>query len=469
VRSELVSELGAVLSAQGRVADARNTLQWNYDRTAKEFGPGTSELQKAGFELADALYLDGDYAKARATVDALLAETAGASTSLVAELRFLSGRIATKERLLKRATADAEEGVRIARTRGDDLMLANALSEFGNVEFQAGDIAGAERAWLERLAILERRFGPDHIRLAEVHADLSRAYRRLGRLDEAEKHIRAALAIDDKVLPKEHWKRANHLNALMMVQLAGRDYRAALDSAEETLRIERSIYGGGDHPEIANDLNSVGMMHALLEDFAAALEPMRAALAASVATYGAEHFETAVTRSNYGVVLAQTGDVAAGEAELAHTIATLEALKDPEFDEQAATWEKIARIRLDRGDPAAALLAIDRVDALLAKLDPRAAYWDGRAGALRATALLASGDAAGARRAADGAAAALEASSNPDAVLKVEVPLLQANAALALGDTEAARRLAADARARLAALPNPPRRLAALAARLENP
>ena len=297
VRSELVSELGAVLSAQGRVADARETLQWNYDRAAKEFGPGTSEMQKAGLELGDALYLEGDYAKARATVDALLAETAGTPTALAADLYFLSGRIATKEHLLKRATADAEQGLRIARTREDDLALASALGEYGNVELVAGDTAGAERAWRERLAILERRFGPDHIRVAEVHADLSRAYRRLGQLDEAEKHIRAALAIDEKVLSKDHWKRANHLNALTMVQFASRDYRGALASAEETLRVERVVYGGDNHPEVANDLNSVGMMHALLEDYAGALEPVRQALEQSIASYGAEHFETCANRA----------------------------------------------------------------------------------------------------------------------------------------------------------------------------
>jgi serine/threonine-protein kinase len=464
VRSELVSQLGAVLRAQGRTREARETLQWNYDRAANEFGKGTAEMQRAGLELADADYLEGDYAKARGIIDALLAETGSATTSLAAELYFLSARLATKEHALKRAVDDAEHGLRIARARGDDLALATALSEYGNVELTAGDVPGAEKAYLERLAILERRYGPDHIRLAEAHADLSRVYRRLGQLDEGEKHARAALAIDDGVLPKEHWKRANHLNALMMAQLAKRDYAGALASAEETLRIERTIYAGEQHPEIANDLNSVGMMHALLEDFAGAREPVREALAQSVAVFGAEHFETAVTRSNYGVVLAQSGDVAGGEAELMHAIATLEAMSDPDYDEQAATWEKLARVRLDRNDTTGALPAIDRIDALLAKLDPPGAYWDGRAGALRAAALLQQNKPDDALRVLDRAAAEIAASKNPDAVLRVEIPLLQANAARAASRDDDARRYADAGRAGLAALANPPHRLVALAA-----
>jgi serine/threonine-protein kinase len=463
VRSELVSELGAVLRAQGRTREARDTLQWNYDRAAKEFGKGTVEMQRAGRELADAEYLEGDYVKSRELIDALLADDGNAATPLAAELYFLSARIATKEHALKRAVADAEQGLRIARARADDLALANALSEYGNVELSAGDVPGAEKAYVERLALLERRFGPDHIRLAEVHADLSRVYRRLGRLDDAEKQARAAIAIDDGVLPKEHWKRANHLNALMMVQLAKRDYAGALASAEETLRIERAIYAGERHPEIANDLNSVGMMHALLEDFAGAVEPLRDALAESVAIFGAEHFETAVTRSNYGVVLARSGDVAGGEAELLHAIASLEALPDADYDEQAATWEKLARVRLDRGDTADALPAIDRIDALLVKLGTPGAYWDGRAGALRAAALLQQNEGDEALRVLDAASAALAASTNPDAVLRVEIPLLQANAARAAARDDDARRYAETGLKGLGALPNAPHRVVVLA------
>jgi tetratricopeptide (TPR) repeat protein len=310
-----------------------------------------------------------------------------------------------------------------------------------------------------------KRYGEMHVDVAESHADLSRAYRRAGRLDDAERQIRAALAIDAAVLPPEHWRHSNHLNALMMVELQKRDYGAALATATESLRIDRIVYADGDHPEVANDLNSVGMLHAQLEDWPAAVAPLREALDRSVAKFGAESFDAAVTRSNYGVVLAHAGDVAGGEAELEHAIATLEAAKDPDLDEEAATWEKLARVRLDRDDAAGALTAIDRIDALLAKMDPPGAYWDGRAGALRASALIELGRAAEARPVLDKASAELARSKNPDAVLRVEVPLLDANARLALGERDTARERVA--REALAGLANPPKRLAALANRLE--
>ncbi len=366
----------------------------------------------------------------------------------------------------QRALADVNEGLTLTRTLKDENALAEALAEYGNVQLSVGDVAAATKAWEELLALREKRYGQMHVDVAESHADLSRAYRRAGRLDDAERHIRSALAVDAAVLAPEHWRHSNHLNALMMVELQKRDYRAALATATESLRIDRIIYADGDHPDVANDLNSVGMLHALLEDWPAAVAPIKEALDRSVAKFGAESFDAAVTRSNYGVVLAHAGDVAGGEAELNHAIATLEAASEPDLDEQASTLEKLARVRLDRSDAAGALTAIDRIDALLAKMNPPAAYWDGRAGALRASALLALGRAADARPVLDTAIAQLAQSKNPDAVLRAEIPLLDANVRLALGARDTARERAA--RDALAALANPPQRLAALASRLDS-
>jgi serine/threonine-protein kinase len=462
VRTELVADLGSVLSAQGRIKPARDVLQWNYDRALADFGGGARETLQAGHPLAASLILDGDFDAARSLIDRLLTPPPR-DDRLGAALLFDSALLATKRHELQRARADGEAGLAKARRSGDVETLDQALSEYGNVELEIGSNDGAITAWSELLALRERRFGAEHVAVAATHADLSRALRRSRKLDEAEREVRAALAIDAATLPAEHWRRSNHLNALMMVQLDRRDYRAALESAKETLRIDQTIYTDDDHPERANDLNSVGMLYALVEDFPSAVAPLREALRHMEAKFGAEDYQAAWVRSNYGVVLAHSGDVAAGEAEIMHAISTFEHLAEPDLDEEAATWEKLARVRLEREDAIGALPAIERIDALLAKIGTPGAYWDGRAGALRGTALLQRGDAAGALAALDPASAALSRSAKPDAVLRVEIPLLQANAALALGRTRDADAFARSGRDALAGLANPPSRVIALA------
>ena len=464
VRTELVSNLGSVLRVQGQLARAREVLQWNYDRAVHGSGANAHTTLQAGKELAATMLLAGDYAAARKLVDDLLARAAPGDIKLVATLRLHSATLASKQHETKRAVADAAEGLRLSRAAGGEDALGNALSTYGNVCLSAGDIDGAIRAWEELLAMRTRQFGATHIEVASAHADLSRAYRRAGRLGDAEREIRAALAVDDAVLPPDDWRHALHLNALTMIALKQRDFHAALAAAEESLRIDRIAYAGDDAPEPANDLNSVGMLHASLEQWPQALGPLRASLERTSAKFGAEHYETAVTRANYGTALVYTGDVGGGEHEIEHAIASLHAAQDP--DQEASAWEKLARERLDRGDDAAAIEAIDNIDTLVAAIAKPDSYWDGRTATLRAEALLHGGDATGALRLLARADTSVHASRDADAVLRAEIPLLQARAARALGRDGDAASFARVGAAALGALPNPPQRLVALGARL---
>ena len=464
VRAELVAELGSVLRVQGQLARAREVLQWNYDRALGDPGVGAHTKLQAGSELAATTLLAGDYAAARKLIDELLLRAPRDDIKLVAGLRLHSATLASKQHDMRRAADDATEGLRLSRIVADDDTLALALSNYGNVCLNAGDIDGAIRAWEELLAIRTRHFGAMHIEVASAHVDLSRAYRRAGRLAEAEREIRAALAVDAAVLPPDDWRHALHLNALTMIALKKGDFHAALAAAEESLRIDRIAYGSDDAPEPANDLNSVGMLHARLEEWPQALGPLRASLEHTSAKFGAEHYETAVTRANYGAALVYTGDVAAGEREIDHAIASLRAAEDP--DQEASAWEKLARERLDRGADAAALSAIDHIDTLLAAIAQPDAYWDGRAATLRAEALLHSGDYSGAARQLAGADTSVRASRDADPILRAEIPLLQARAARALGHDSDAASFARAGSAALATLPNPPHRLVALVAPL---
>lgn len=466
IRTELLSQLGRVLWSQGDIVHARETLQWNFEQAATAFGLRASLTLQAGHEFALALILGGDYPQARAVLDRLLADPPADEEADVALLYLASALLATREHQEGRALADAALGTRLARRSGDDGVVARALEESGNVQLAADDVEGALATYRELLAAREKRSGPEHVDVAAVHAALSRAYRRSGDLDAAERHIRTALAIQDAVLPPVHWRRANGFNALLFVLMQKRDFVGALAAAEDGLRINRAV-AGDENPEVANDLNSVGMMRMMSGDATGALEPLRESLRLSVKLFGPDHHESAVAHANLGTAIARAGQPDEGETELRRALDIFAADPEPDPHQFPATWEKLARVQLDRGNIVDATETIERIEALLADWQAPTAFWDGRVAVLRATVLLQQGDAAAARNWLERAQAQLAASSNADAELSAEVPLLRALAARALDAADAAAQRDVAERAYVA-LRNPPPRIDRLHAALRS-
>lgn len=466
VRVELLTELGGVLREQGRIEVARETLHWNYDQARRHVGETARLSLSAGVELLRTQLLGKDDVATRLLADNLLAQIPLNQPRLRSGVLAVSSALAVRQRDSARALADGLEAVQLAR-RADIETLAESLSGYSQTLFASGDSTGAAAASEEQLALRVRQLGARHVAVATAHANLSRIYRRAGDIAAAERHVRAALEIDSAVLPADDWRRARHLNALMMVKRQQRDFAAALDAALESLRINRIVYGPA-HAYIANDMHAIGKLRLQRDDAVGSVEPLRESLAMYEALFGARHFETASTRASYGQALAKSGEVAAGAAALRRALADLAADAQPDFDEQAGAWEKLARLQLERGEPESALAEVDALDAALAKLDKPRSEWRGRAATLRANALLQKGDAlqattllATARSYQDAAAA------DADVELHVEIALLQAIAARrSVGDTGAGQ-LRTEAMKAFAELLEPPSWLRQLAATVE--
>jgi len=460
VRTELLNELGAMLRHQGRLPAARETLEWNYAQARAAFGESASLTLAAGYQLTQSLENSGDYAAAKELDEHLLALAPPAS-DIRRDLLLISSMLATKRHDNARGLTDAQAAVALARADADAARphLAEALSYLGNAQLSAGDVHGAVATIEEQLALRQRQYGPQHLSVATAHAALSRAYRRAGALDAAQKHVLAALAIDHAVLPPDDWRYANHLNALMALRLEQRDYRAALDAASECLRIRRVAFGE-DHAEVTNALVSVGKIDLDLEDYAAALTPLQEVVERTRGRPTTGRADMMSPRIYHAIALAHTGHYDEGVAELREAIdASTQAGADPQL--LAEAYARLAELQLGFRAAAAALPAIDALDASLARGKTADAELRGRAVLLRARALLQLG------RGADAQALFAQPSAEfGDAVARVEAPLLQADVALQLHDDDAARRFAATGLRGLESLRNPPSRLAQQAARL---
>ena len=463
VRAELLGELGAVLREQGRLDTAQEILQWNYEQSQRELGANDRWTLGAGIELLRALALTNDYDdRVRVFADDLLARIPPGEARLRSEVLVILSSIAARQRQFERAVRDGREAVSLARTLDDPHLLSNTLNGYSQALFLGGDARRAAAASEESLALTQARVGTSHVSVSTAHVNLSRIYRQAGDLPAAERHIQAALAIDDAVLPPDDWRRALHLNAKVMIMRQQRDFDAALNASIESLRINRLALGD-DHPYVANDLLSVGTFRVRLGDFRGAVEPLLESLEMTEAAKGPAHMQTTIVRSAYAEALAGVGDVEAAESHMQRALAALEADPRQDLHEQALVWESLARLRLDRGEPAKALSAIAEIDRLLAGMAKPKPYWDGRSATLRANAMILQGNGPAALELLESADATLRTSVDKDVEFATEVQLQRARAAQLSGEHEAASQLTAQALDAIAVLRNPPPRLNAIA------
>src|SRR5262249_55212455 len=140
---------------------------------------------------------------------------------------------------------------------------------------------------------------------AAIHHTLGNTYIGLGRLDEAEREIRAALKTRIALLGHEHIDVAESLAALADLYQARADYDAAVKANGEALDIRRKLLGD-QHPLIAKSLfDRAVMLRAKGNgDFDAAERASSEALAIREQAYGLISHEVAEVIQQQGLIAA---------------------------------------------------------------------------------------------------------------------------------------------------------------------
>ena len=91
--------------------------------------------------------------------------------------------------------------MRRAALGDDSAAVARTLVNMGAVLRQAGEKERAEAILRDAVGRMERAYGPDHSDVASTHRSLGWVLGDLGRLADAEKEHRAALAIAVRAFP----------------------------------------------------------------------------------------------------------------------------------------------------------------------------------------------------------------------------------------------------------------------------
>ena len=166
--------------------------------------------------------------------------------------------------------------------------LALTIHNLATLLYEDGDNDGAEKLYVEALAMRHRLFGDKHPLIAGTLASLALARQGKGDLAGAEATFQQALTVQRQTLGELHPDVATTLNNLAFVQYARGDRPTALENEREALRILRQVFKG-DHPDVARVENRIGSWLVDEGQYAEADRDLQDALAMRRRLYGDKH------------------------------------------------------------------------------------------------------------------------------------------------------------------------------------
>jgi eukaryotic-like serine/threonine-protein kinase len=439
-RFELRLRLAQVLQRQGDLSGARGLFEEVQKSASERWGASSAMAVEAATLIVENSMASGEFALARAQLDGL-PKTNDARQRL--ERLSQSAVLASRVRDLDRALRDGEAALVLARQIGDPELVRVTLNDWGVVLIAALRVDAAIETYQELLTLNRARFGERHVKVGNVQAALSRAYRRSGDLDRALAAAQAAVEIDRTVYPGDDRHAAVNLNALMLVLRERGDLDQALTVAREALRINIAVLSEG-HPDIALARFGVGDLLMSREDFAEAAVLLGQSTNENAREFGPAHWRTAGARAHYGFALGMSGSMDAGVAALEQAIEALRSLPTADPDRLCAAIERRARLAQHAGDSATAMQWLDRL--LTADLDapPTRACWLGNVELRRAAVVLDAGRLTDANAALRRAGAMIERVATEVPILAAEHSVLRA---LLLQRTDSSAAIAAKSHA----------------------
>ena len=222
----------------------------------------------------------------------------------------------------------------------------------------------AEPLYARALAIDEKRFGPDHPRVAAHLNNLALLLSATNRRAEAEPLIRRALAIDEKSYGPDHPEVAIRLNNLALLLSATNRRAEAAPLYARALAIKEKSFGR-DHPRVATVLNNLAELLRASNRHREAEPLIRRVVSIFEKSLGAEHPNVATALSSLAGLLYITNRFAEAEPLFRRVFSIFEKSLGAEHPNVATALNNLANLlsatnRLAEAEPLhARALAID--------------------------------------------------------------------------------------------------------------
>lgn len=280
-----------------------------------------------------------------------------------AAVRHVIGSVYTGLGLYRDAEPILAEALRLRRELNPDGNedVTTSLEALGIVLQEQGNYDRALELHREALTLNERLFGPASVLAAMSHLTIANCLVFKARLDEAEPHIRSALAAFEA--NPNHPEQSLAKACEMLGNL--RERRGDLVEAEELYQraLQLRTQQSPDSYDLAfsDSLNSLASIRRGRGDLQGAEQLLRQSLAIRERLLDAGHPTILQSLNNLAVVLKSQGNLAAAEALYERALAELKQRVPDDHPDVLIFTSNLAACRMALGDPAAAVPLFRRV------------------------------------------------------------------------------------------------------------
>jgi tetratricopeptide (TPR) repeat protein len=249
----------------------------------------------------------------------------GVAAAMFASLALLLGITGITVGLIRATRAERVSSEEASKAKAINAFLQEVLGS-GNPRAGLGleaTIINALDSSMDRIS--DSFYGQPEIEAA-VRNTVGLTYMELGRIETAEAQLQSALQIRRQILPGNHPDIAESLNSLARLAFRKLDHAYAETLLQEAVTVGRTLEGD-DRLELVDSLQHSGFLMIWKQDYEAARDFNKEALSLAREVAGDDSKEVQTVLHNLGVVAEYEGDLRAAESAYREALATPR--KDP--------------------------------------------------------------------------------------------------------------------------------------------
>jgi tetratricopeptide (TPR) repeat protein len=217
---------------------------------------------------------------------------------LIAEARIVRGGTLEALGRYDEAERELEEAVIVAGGAGQDLLVAKAATALVYVVGEMLARYDDGLRWGRLASMATERLGlEDHVVVATLLNNVGIVQMAKREFDAALASYQESLRLREELLGPDSLETAAALNNVGTAYHARSEYETALTYFERSLEIKEQFLGP-DHPEVAGQISNIGNVHAAHGDHVRALEAFRRSLEIRQQALGSEHPSIAPSLGN---------------------------------------------------------------------------------------------------------------------------------------------------------------------------